>query len=40
MRLERLEVAEFRNHDAASVDFPAGVSVLVGPNGVGKTNLL
>jgi DNA replication and repair protein RecF len=40
MRLERLEVVEFRNHDAASVDFPAGVSVLVGPNGVGKTNLL
>jgi DNA replication and repair protein RecF len=40
MRLERLEVVEFRNHDAAAVEFPPGVSVLVGPNGVGKTNLL
>ena len=40
MRLERLEVVEFRNHDGAAVEFPAGVSVLVGPNGVGKTNLL
>jgi DNA replication and repair protein RecF len=40
MRLERLEVVDFRNHDEAAVELPAGVSVLVGPNGVGKTNLL
>jgi DNA replication and repair protein RecF len=40
MRLERLEVVEFRNHDGVAVEFPAGVSVLAGPNGVGKTNLL
>jgi DNA replication and repair protein RecF len=40
MRLERLEVGDFRNHDAAAVELPAGASVLVGPNGVGKTNLL
>jgi DNA replication and repair protein RecF len=40
MRVERLEVVDFRNHDQAVVDLPAGVSVLVGPNGVGKTNLL
>jgi DNA replication and repair protein RecF len=40
MRVERLEVVEFRNHDRAAVELPAGVSVLVGPNGVGKTNLL
>jgi DNA replication and repair protein RecF len=40
MRLERLEVVDFRNHDAAAVELPAGVSALVGPNGVGKTNLL
>jgi DNA replication and repair protein RecF len=40
MRLERLEVVDFRNHDGAVVDLPAGVSVLAGPNGVGKTNLL
>jgi DNA replication and repair protein RecF len=40
MRLERLEVVDFRNHERASVELPAGVSALVGPNGVGKTNLL
>jgi DNA replication and repair protein RecF len=40
MRLERLEVVDFRNHDRVAVDLSAGVSVLVGPNGVGKTNLL
>jgi DNA replication and repair protein RecF len=40
MRVERLEVVEFRNHDQVAVELPAGVSVLVGPNGVGKTNLL
>jgi DNA replication and repair protein RecF len=40
MRVERLEVVEFRNHDRAAVELPAGVSVLAGPNGVGKTNLL
>jgi DNA replication and repair protein RecF len=40
MRVERLEVVDFRNHDAAAVELPAGVSVLAGPNGVGKTNLL
>jgi len=40
MRLERLEVVDFRNHDRVAVDLPAGASVLVGPNGVGKTNLL
>ena len=40
MRVERLEVVDFRNHDRAEVELPAGVSVLVGPNGVGKTNLL
>jgi DNA replication and repair protein RecF len=40
MRLERLEVVDFRNHDEAAVELPAGVSVLAGPNGVGKTNVL
>jgi DNA replication and repair protein RecF len=40
MRVERLEVVDFRNHDGAAVDLPAGVSVLAGANGVGKTNLL
>jgi DNA replication and repair protein RecF len=40
MRLEWLEVVDFRNHDEAAVELPPGVSVLVGPNGVGKTNVL
>jgi DNA replication and repair protein RecF len=40
MRVERLELVDFRNHDALTVDLPAGVSVLAGANGVGKTNLL
>jgi DNA replication and repair protein RecF len=40
MRVERLELTDFRNHDALAVDLPAGMSVLVGPNGVGKTNVL
>ena len=40
VRLERLEVVDFRNHASLSVELPAGVSVLLGPNGVGKTNLL
>jgi DNA replication and repair protein RecF len=40
VRVERLEVVDFRNHDRVTVDLPAGVSVLVGANGVGKTNLL
>jgi DNA replication and repair protein RecF len=40
MRVERLEVVDFRNHDRAEVELPGGVSVLAGPNGVGKTNVL
>ena len=40
MHVTRLEVVDFRNHPAAALDLPTGVSVLAGPNGVGKTNLL
>ena len=40
MRLERLELTDFRNHPAVLAAFPPGASVLVGPNGVGKTNVL
>jgi DNA replication and repair protein RecF len=40
MRVERLELVDFRNHEALTVELPAGVSVLTGANGVGKTNLL
>jgi DNA replication and repair protein RecF len=40
VHLARLEVVDFRNHPAAAVDLEPGVNLLVGPNGVGKTNLL
>jgi DNA replication and repair protein RecF len=40
MYLERLELIDFRNHPAVAVDLSPGPSVLVGPNGTGKTNVL
>jgi len=40
VRLERLELSDFRNHPAVFVAFPPGASVLVGPNGAGKTNVV
>jgi DNA replication and repair protein RecF len=40
LRLARLEVVDFRNHPAASLDLEPGPNLLVGQNGVGKTNLL
>lgn len=40
MQLARLELVDFRNHPAVGVDLQPGVNLLVGGNGVGKTNLL
>jgi DNA replication and repair protein RecF len=41
MRLEWLELLDFRNHRRTAVDrIPEGLVVVVGPNGEGKTNLL
>lgn len=41
MRLEWLELRDFRNHRLTAVDQLAdGLTVVVGPNGEGKTNLL
>ncbi len=40
MRVERLELVDFRSYAAASVQFAPGVAVLVGANAQGKTNLL
>jgi DNA replication and repair protein RecF len=38
--LRRLELIDVRSYDHVELDLPAGVSVLVGPNAQGKTNLL
>jgi DNA replication and repair protein RecF len=40
MHLRRLVVADFRSWEKAELDLEPGVTVLVGPNGVGKTNLV
>jgi len=36
----RLELVDFRSYYRAELDLTAGVSVLVGPNGRGKTNII
>jgi DNA replication and repair protein RecF len=38
--LRRLAVTDFRSWESAELDLQPGVTVLVGPNGVGKTNLV
>lgn len=40
MRLDRVEVRMFRSYADTSFDLAPGLTVLVGPNGSGKTNLL
>jgi DNA replication and repair protein RecF len=40
VHLRRLAVADFRSWERAELDLEPGVTVLVGPNGVGKTNLV
>jgi DNA replication and repair protein RecF len=40
VHLSRLAVTDFRSWEAAELDLAPGVTVLVGPNGVGKTNLV
>src|SRR5690349_22400710 len=40
MHLRRLSVADFRSWEQAELELTPGVTVLVGPNGVGKTNLV
>ena len=41
MRLEWIELRDFRNHALTRLDpVPAGLTVAVGPNGEGKTNLM
>lgn len=40
MRLRRLELSDVRSYDRVAIDLAPGVTVLVGPNAQGKTNLL
>lgn len=40
MRVGSLELHDFRSYQHAKVDFQPGVNLLVGPNGVGKTNIV
>ena len=40
MRLERLEVRDFRGIRAATIEFGPGVTVLHGPNELGKSTLV
>jgi len=40
VRVSRLELTDFRNYEHLVVEFPAGTSVLLGPNGQGKTNIV
>lgn len=40
MRLRRLELVDVRSYDRGRVEFQPGVTLLVGPNAQGKTNLL
>jgi DNA replication and repair protein RecF len=40
VHLRRLQLTDVRSYDRADVEFADGVTVLVGPNGQGKTNLL
>src|SRR5690349_9150451 len=40
MYVRRVELTDFRSYHRVAVDFDPGVTVLVGRNGVGKTNLV
>src|SRR5262245_65465890 len=40
MHVRQLELVDFRSYSRALVEFEPGPNVLVGPNGVGKTNLV
>lgn len=40
MRLERLDIVNFKNIEEASLEFSRGVNCLLGMNGMGKSNLL
>ncbi|MEW6307955.1 MAG: DNA replication/repair protein RecF [Bacillota bacterium] len=40
MRIERLELHDFRNYQAATIVLAPGLNAFIGPNAAGKTNIL
>lgn len=40
MRLQKLQLTNFKNYEEMQLEFPSKINVLVGVNGSGKTNLL
>ncbi len=41
MKLKKLEITGFKSFlDRSSIDFPKGISAVVGPNGCGKSNIM
>ncbi len=40
MRIDSLDIVNFKNIEEASLEFSGGVNCLLGMNGMGKSNLL
>ncbi len=40
MRLQKLWLEDFRSYESHEVDFDEGLTAIIGPNGIGKTNVL
>lgn len=40
MHIQKLKIAQFKNHRNSTFEFDEGVNCIYGPNGVGKTNVL
>ena len=40
MRIDRIRLVNFRQHELTEIEFGAGLTGIVGPNGAGKTTIL